>query len=83
MYLKMFLYLLIGGGAPSLVVLVAENDRRVETLILFYPFFFFFLRWKRSDQTEKEDCSSESHDSKNPKSQEKVRHPCVWPGNIW
>lgn len=44
---------------------------------------FLFLRWKRADQTEKEDCSSESHYSKNPTSQEEICHSGVWPSNVW
>lgn len=46
-------------------------------------FLCLFSRWKRADQTEKEDCSSESHYSKNPTSQEEIRHSGVWPSNVW
>lgn len=46
-------------------------------------FVCLFSRWKRADQTEKEDCSSESHYSKNPTSQEEIRHSGVWPRNVW
>lgn len=45
--------------------------------------FFDLLRWKRPDQAEKEDGASESYNSKNPKSQEEIRHTGLWPGNIW
>lgn len=48
-----------------------------------FHFVCLFSRWKRADQTEKEDCSSESHYSKNPTSQEKICHSGVRPCNIW
>lgn len=50
----------------------------------FIQFFCLcFLRRKRADPTEKEDCSSESHYSKNPTSQEEICHSGVWPSNVW
>lgn len=52
----------------------------LDTLQTFKRSFNF--RWEGPDQTEKEDGASESHNSKNPQSQEEIRDAGLRPGDV-